>query len=107
MQRWDDLTPEEQARYEDRELLLAQLAAATQRAEAAEAQIANDYYKRRTEELATELNQLRTELACVLETAIMRGESLGYTTADDDYRERLQELDPNAEILQDIEQPRE
>lgn len=30
MQRWDDLTPEEQARYEDREQLLAQLAAAEQ-----------------------------------------------------------------------------
>lgn len=31
MQRWDDLTPEEQARYENREKLLEQLAAATQR----------------------------------------------------------------------------
>ncbi len=29
MQRWSDLTPEEQARYEDREQLLAQLATAT------------------------------------------------------------------------------
>ncbi len=29
VQRWADLTPEEQARYEDREKLLAQLAAAT------------------------------------------------------------------------------
>ncbi|TXH58879.1 MAG: hypothetical protein E6Q97_01100 [Desulfurellales bacterium] len=40
IQRWDDLTPEEQARYEDREKLLAQLAAVTQRAEAAEVALA-------------------------------------------------------------------
>ncbi len=40
MQRWDDLTPEEQARYENREKLLEQLATATQRAEAAEAALA-------------------------------------------------------------------
>jgi ferric-dicitrate binding protein FerR (iron transport regulator) len=40
IQRWDDLTPEEQARYTDAEQLRAQLAAATQRAEAAEAALA-------------------------------------------------------------------
>jgi hypothetical protein len=39
MQRWSDLTPDEQARYADREQLLAQLAAATHRAEAAEARL--------------------------------------------------------------------
>jgi hypothetical protein len=140
MQRWDDLTDDEQARYADREQLLAHLAAVTQRTQEAnqyalgmeeaavsalriatdstpgkgtgvwvplerwqelQVQLANDYYKRRTEELAAELHQIRTELAGVLETAIMRGESLGYTTTDDDYRARLQELDPDAEILQD------
>lgn len=36
MQRWDDLTPEEQQRYLTAEDLRAQLATATQRAEAAE-----------------------------------------------------------------------
>ena len=74
---------------------------ARQRAEAAEAQLANDYYKRRTRELAVELDQLRAELASVLETAIIRGEKLGYTTADDDYRARLRELGPDVEILHD------
>jgi uncharacterized protein YciW len=90
--------------------LRAQLATANQRAETAEADVKvlearleNDYYKRRTEELATELHQLRTELADVLETALIRGESLGYVEIDDDYRARLQELNPDAEILQDIE----
>ena len=83
--------------------LRQQLATTTARAEAAEAQIANDYYMRRTSELATELEQLRTELAGVLETALIRGESLGYIEIDNDYRERLRELDPDAEILQDDE----
>ena len=39
IQRWDDLTPEEQQRYIDAEQLRAQLAAVTQRAEAAEARV--------------------------------------------------------------------
>ena len=40
MQRWDDLTPEEQQRYTDNEQLRQQLAAATKRAEDAEARAA-------------------------------------------------------------------
>lgn len=39
MQRWDDLTPEEQQRYTDNEQLRQQLAAATKRAEDAEARV--------------------------------------------------------------------
>lgn len=44
IQRWDDLTPEEQQRFLSTEELLQQLAAATARAEAAEAQIGQVIY---------------------------------------------------------------
>ena len=66
-------------------------------------QLANGYDQRRTAELTIQLEQLRVELAGVLETALIRGESLGYVEIDDDYRARLRELDPDAEILQDDE----
>lgn len=39
------------------------------------------------------------ELADVLEVALIRGESLGYTTIDNDYRARLRELRPDSEML--------
>jgi hypothetical protein len=38
------------------------------------------------------IDALHTELADVLEVAIARGDSLGYSEADDDYRARYKEL---------------
>jgi hypothetical protein len=43
---------------------------------------------------AGEIEELERELVSVLEVAIARGEKLDYL--DDDYRERLAQLDPEA-----------
>ena len=92
MYRWDDLTPEEQARYADREQLRAQLAAVNQRAEAAEAAAKNqrnakDAAITRNGELHRELHTMRqraeaaeAKLAAVPVDALRRTLFTGYRT---------------------------